>query len=409
MTKDDKYYFGTAIVRPDSDKNKNLNFIVNRRTFHQCPNFEPPSYLTRKRKISKFGIINGSKDVKKIKRILSECVFRPSRLWIKKMKIAYDSKDQLKSLLLNEIDDLNRDKNIIQERDTKCLYFHLFNSHIGKSIIKRAQRLSKIIFLLIRLKRAVENNQSIAKWKKGISATERYLLRLLGFRHYNYFKQQLHLLYIQIQKWLKLSNVVSRPTFLDQLNKHGLSGLLIHINNSTCSGFELSLQDLEHTLIEQKISFRSIKFEPRPKRQISRFTKKLFCHLLISFIFDKDKYHIVWVDESSICPSNFKKKHWTRLGEIKSKYEPIAYQKLILLGAISNVGCLGLMGITTGHCSKVFTEFLFDVLTKITLVENYKRQVVIVLDNASIHKNKEMLEMLTRNNIIVLFNLPHHP
>lgn len=215
--------------------------------------------------------------------------------------------------------------------------------------------------------------------------------------------------YIQIQKWTILRDYVSKSGFLPELNKLGLLGMLKKIRKDFDLDSKISMKDLQNILMEQKISFCFIKFAPRPKISISRLTTKLFCQLLAGFIMARDRYHIVWVDESAICPSNFKKNHWTYSGKTQLIIEPIPYQKLIILGAISEIGCLGLKIIKTGHCSNVFAEFLLEVISKITSTENSKRQLIVMMDNASIHKNAMLLDILVKNNILVLFNIPHHP
>lgn len=136
---------------------------------------------------------------------------------------------------------------------------------------------------------------------------------------------------------------------------------------------------------------------------------KIFCRLLISLIYNKDKYHLLWIDESSICPSNFKKNAWIQRGMQRIIVGNVKYEKLTLIGVIDNTKCLGLKIIYSGHNTQIFNHFMYTVLSKLTPEETQNRQIVLVMDNATIHRSKEFQKAMKDRNVIILYNIPHHP
>lgn len=117
----------------------------------------------------------------------------------------------------------------------------------------------------------------------------------------------------------------------------------------------------------------------------------------------------MFIDESSICPSNFKKKIW-KIGKAQQVViSNIKYEKIMLLGCISNDGVEGLVFWDSNMSSNIFNNFIFNVVSNLNEHRNKTKTPIVFMDNASCHRNKLLLKFLKRKNIYCIFNMPGHP
>lgn len=152
---------------------------------------------------------------------------------------------------------------------------------------------------------------------------------------------------------------------------------------------------------------RSIRYELKPAKSIDGWHLQSFLNVYLYFLFFQKRFRIIFIDESSICPNNFKKKAWWHKSERSIIKSGIKYEKIMLLGAMSQKQMVGLQLLHSGLNKEVFTNFVYQVVMNQIPQLEVGQQIVLFMDNCSSHRYQNFLEFCRLNNIILFFNLPH--
>lgn len=134
-----------------------------------------------------------------------------------------------------------------------------------------------------------------------------------------------------------------------------------------------------------------------------------FKNILAGMLFMSSKYHVIFVDESTICPSNFQKKAWRLFGSKQYISTRIRYEHLLLLGSISSDGLEGLILTDSGMSSQLFAGFLFSIIERIWNRYGNTKQIVILMDNASCHRGLFLENSMIYAGISLIFSISGHP
>lgn len=88
-------------------------------------------------------------------------------------------------------------------------------------------------------------------------------------------------------------------------------------------------------------------YKPIAKRIAIQGHLNDFLDVYLYFVTSSDRFVVVYVDESSICPSNFKKKYWKMIGKLNHVKTSIKYEKIVLLGVMTGDKLLALQLISS--------------------------------------------------------------
>lgn len=155
------------------------------------------------------------------------------------------------------------------------------------------------------------------------------------------------------------------------------------------------------------LRFRAIRYGPRPAKTIRPAQLKAFTRLLVLLCCDKRRFHVIFLDESAICPSNFQKRQWRARGQSNITASRMRYEKLEVLGALSTEGIIATQIVVAGFSGKVFTAFAAKAIRRAQTNLQPNQQLVVLLDNASRHMSAELFAFCRSNQVVLLFNIPH--
>lgn len=154
--------------------------------------------------------------------------------------------------------------------------------------------------------------------------------------------------------------------------------------------------------------YRTIRYLPPVAHPLQPAHKLGFLRLLQHFIVEEEKFHVLFLDESSLTPANFRQKRWFARGSPNRLLSRLRYERLTLLGAIDAESVVGLQLLTSRFSGSVFLAFLEQVLQRAADAPLARRQVVVVLDNSTCHHSAQLSPLLARFGAVALYNAPHH-
>ena len=157
---------------------------------------------------------------------------------------------------------------------------------------------------------------------------------------------------------------------------------------------------------EEGLVFRPLVFAAHVFRPVAKRHRSDFLTFCASLLLSPDEYHLIWVDESAVAPSNFKRRAWRLRGAPHLTRTRIRYEKLSIIGAIDLGGLVAAQFVRSGLGGKTFTEFICRVARELSHRRRDRRKIVVFLDNASSHRSPALLDFCDRNNVLLLFNLP---
>ena len=119
-----------------------------------------------------------------------------------------------------------------------------------------------------------------------------------------------------------------------------------------------------------------------------------------------DPEKLVFIDESSIKTNHSSLYGWSASGERSIGYAPCSWKSMTMIGALR---LKEKFSPTVTFCEEnvtrnVYREFMEDVL-----LPELKRGDIVIMDNASIHKNSFKKEKFTRRGIKILYLPPYCP
>jgi DDE superfamily endonuclease len=108
---------------------------------------------------------------------------------------------------------------------------------------------------------------------------------------------------------------------------------------------------------------------------------------------DLDPARLVFLDESGIKTNMTRTYARAPVGVRAVGAAPVNWKRLKLLGALSLDGIAGAMTVPSGTTAVVFLDFLKT--TVLPFLAEHKPDALLVMDNLSAHKNKEVQEMIS--------------
>lgn len=151
---------------------------------------------------------------------------------------------------------------------------------------------------------------------------------------------------------------------------------------------------------------KSIRYEARAAKVVNGWHLQNFLNVYLHFLLVSRRFRILFIDESSICPSNFKKKAWRYKKESSNIPSRIKYEKIMMIGAMSQTSIIGFQLLHSNFSKDVFANFIYRLSLKEIQQLKDGQQLVLFLDNCSTHRYQSLMEFCRLNNIVLFFNLP---
>ena len=167
-----------------------------------------------------------------------------------------------------------------------------------------------------------------------------------------------------------------------------------------------SFDHFYHSFRKFRFKYRDIKYAPKCFRPVQGHHLSQFHDLYLYFLIFENRFELIFVDESSVCPSNFKRKSWSLTGTACLRPSRIRYEKIMMLAAITRRRLLALQFLHSNFGSKVFLFFLQAIIAERLSDPTDRRQLVVLLDNCSSHRSAEILAFCKQHNVVLLYNLP---
>lgn len=138
--------------------------------------------------------------------------------------------------------------------------------------------------------------------------------------------------------------------------------------------------------------------------------QKDFARLLCFELWEnKDEFQLLWVDETTVCPQNFQKKGWGLKGKPLVVRSNLQYDQTKLYALMSRKEAFSLQFLQDTSSHFFFDTFIIESMKKLFENKNDRGIVVLFLDNAAIHRSRELFKFCETNKIILIFNLPYCP
>lgn len=169
----------------------------------------------------------------------------------------------------------------------------------------------------------------------------------------------------------------------------------------------MSFSDFYKCIESFGIKYRQIAYIKKVAKPLSKSHLKYFIKIYLFILVSREFFEVIFIDESSVCPSNFKAKQWQVHGVVNHVSSNLKYEKITILGAMSRKQILAIQFLRSGFTSNAFRYFVYELLEKFYLHQNNTRQLVIVLDNCSSHRYHQLKELSRKTDILFLLNLPH--
>jgi transposase len=162
------------------------------------------------------------------------------------------------------------------------------------------------------------------------------------------------------------------------------------------SDFNISKRHLDKVLDDNHITLKLKRLRPEP---LKRYGKNINIKEIINnFYIEVKKYKlddIVCIDETSLNSYNTRQYCYSNEGKrcILKTHNQEVFKKYTGIFAITTKGCIGYKIYEKGGIDSIR---LIDFLEK-NIVNKYKNKLII-LDNASCHRNKKVKEVINKNN-----------
>ena len=151
----------------------------------------------------------------------------------------------------------------------------------------------------------------------------------------------------------------------------------------------------------RQLTFARHEFRTIPPQHLANFLA-----IYANFLLQPEKYRVVWLDESSVAPSNFKRQGWRQRGKPLLRRTRIAYERILLLGAMDASGLLALQFFVRGFGGQAFFSFVAQLVERLSEDVEDRRPVIFFVDNATTHRTAELLRFCERHSVLLFFNLP---
>lgn len=154
---------------------------------------------------------------------------------------------------------------------------------------------------------------------------------------------------------------------------------------------------------------RVLRYRQIAKYAVGADSLRSFCELYLHLMVNEDDYELIFIDESAICPSNFKRRAWFPRRAPAVVHSKVRYERISVVSAITRQELVAVQFVHAGHGSAQFCYFVSAVFEKVVRRRDDERTVVLFLDNATIHHSRDLRELCARFGVAAFFNLPHTP
>lgn len=132
-----------------------------------------------------------------------------------------------------------------------------------------------------------------------------------------------------------------------------------------------------------------------------------FTEVFKYFLLTPAHFEVVFFDESSLNPLNFKKRRWRGCGDNALTKTRIRYERIMMLGAMTREKVLAAQILLSSFTGQAFAQFFREALRPLLQQSADHRQLVVFLDNCPGHHAATIKDFCREHHIVLLFNLPH--
>ena len=140
------------------------------------------------------------------------------------------------------------------------------------------------------------------------------------------------------------------------------------------------------------------------------YKRLLFESALALKILESKDYELMYLDEFSIQLRNKSVYGWGPKGDYGFQQIHTEDFNMSFIIGFSIRRIYGVLGTTATHSHKSFITFISNILDyRVNRFEEVDSRLVIVCDNASIHKSKEVKEFLNKTEVQIMTIWPYSP
>ena len=162
----------------------------------------------------------------------------------------------------------------------------------------------------------------------------------------------------------------------------------------------LSLPTIYHILHVNKFSYKKVQFKVMPYTDKELEIKKINLNNTIN---EKGRENIISIDEMAVYEDEKSVHGWSKKGEkCMQKAKKIKGKRYTLCMAMSNKKILHYKLCEDSMNSNHFNNFVTELTKKINIEKK-----CLFMDNASIHKNKKLKEIINEKNLNVIYNIAY--
>lgn len=237
----------------------------------------------------------------------------------------------------------------------------------------------------------------------------RKLLRMLRNTEDTFFLEKLELIRKFAERSEKIIGFFAAFENLDPALSSTLKNLRDRFIHSFDESEEVSMRTFYGAMKDLGFRFRSVRFERPMKYPPSPTDIRTFLDVFVFLLQSQEDFLVVFVDESSVHPQNFKRRAWRKSGSRGIVRSKVGYEKLMIVGAMTQDELLAVQFLRHGFRSSTFAHFLFRVLKELRTVRNERRTIVVFADNATMHISEETRRTCSYFRSVLLLNLPGYP
>jgi transposase len=169
---------------------------------------------------------------------------------------------------------------------------------------------------------------------------------------------------------------------------------------------DISLSTISRVLRRHlNLHFRRVKQKnPRLNKKNYKFMKIIFLKGLMRGI--KENLNIIFIDETGCFMVNDNYKDWVHKNEelLKGAENNLKHKYNIIMGILLEK-IIYYKIVESNVDSTIFKEFLEGLISKLNTEQ--KKNSLIIYDNATYHKTKDVIELCLKNNLKIITNIPY--
>lgn len=184
-----------------------------------------------------------------------------------------------------------------------------------------------------------------------------------------------------------------------------INQLLVRFRATDTTKFFISRHRFYDAMLRFGLRFRSISYARKIGRPVPASALIDFADVLLFFLLLEEESEFVAIDESTICPSNFKRRGWRMKGTDVIVRSAIKYEGVSLLAAVSRNRLEAIQLFLSHPTSEDFIDFVRSLVHKFRTQNRTDRPLVLMLDNASIHRSRRLAAFCRKNGVLLFYNM----